>query len=494
MARHRGQGAFEYILMLSGVLLVVITITYMMQGSLAQADNTLDAQMKSAGIALDPSYYVPGVKPQFMPSSPADGSGSTTRPNISAAITVKDAALNSLQFNWNGTNYTVYDSSLVLALNFDNIQTIGENATKAVDVSAYGNNGAIANLLIDDFEDGDYSGWAQSCTYVPALSMAPGYLSNHSFMITSSNGGCMIKYFPVVSGDIITYAMKGNCGTPCIWVNSNCYQTAPVCVASNGWNICRQTATSTGNAAMHFYPSGYCNVDHITKGAIPVDGKYGTGLKFDGFDDWIEMPSTPSIKTSTSAITVEAWVRPTPPHLDGYGGIYNHVNGRGNSRILLANDGRPLAEVHIGGTNLEVYGPTVASNQWSHVAYVYNSTHEKFYVNGVAGTAYPKTGVINTGNNKPTVGWGYSTHAYYHFNGSIDAVRVWNRSLSADEIEMHYRTNLYKYTPNVWLFDYRNEALAYGTYNYTLYTSGGYRKEGASETRTVRYCQVPWPC
>jgi len=40
----RGQGAFEYVLMLSGVLLIVITIVFVLQGSLAGANNTLSSQ------------------------------------------------------------------------------------------------------------------------------------------------------------------------------------------------------------------------------------------------------------------------------------------------------------------------------------------------------------------------------------------------------------------------------------------------------------------
>jgi len=76
----------------------------------------------------------------------------------------------------------------------------------------------------------------------------------------------------------------------------------------------------------------------------------------------------------------------------------------------------------------------------------------------------------------------------YWWNGSIDEIRIWNRTLSSAEIDMHYRTNIYKYAPDVWFFDYRNETLPIGTYNYTLYTNGGYRKDSSSETRTVRVC------
>jgi len=40
----RGQGAFEYILMLSGVLLIVILIIFILQGTLSGTNNTMAAQ------------------------------------------------------------------------------------------------------------------------------------------------------------------------------------------------------------------------------------------------------------------------------------------------------------------------------------------------------------------------------------------------------------------------------------------------------------------
>jgi len=58
-------------------------------------------------------------------------------------ISVTTANLDSFKFNWNGTNYTFYDDSLVLALNFNNNSAIGESSTLAVDISKYGNNGTI---------------------------------------------------------------------------------------------------------------------------------------------------------------------------------------------------------------------------------------------------------------------------------------------------------------------------------------------------------------
>ena len=59
----------------------------------------------------------------------------------------------------------------------------------------------------------------------------------------------------------------------------------------------------------------------------------------------------------------------------------------------------------------------------------------------------------------------------YNFNGTIDEVRIWNRSLSADEIYQQYISNLNKYDPDKWAL-YVNqslnasETLWNGTYTY----------------------------
>ena len=63
--------------------------------------------------------------------------------NISIYSAVQN--LSSLAYSWNGTNYTYYNSSLVLMANFDNLSALGENATTAVDVSKNGQSGKLIN-------------------------------------------------------------------------------------------------------------------------------------------------------------------------------------------------------------------------------------------------------------------------------------------------------------------------------------------------------------
>ncbi|MBW2975378.1 LamG domain-containing protein, partial [Candidatus Woesearchaeota archaeon] len=89
----------------------------------------------------------------FVPPTPANASTiSTTYAEINASI---KANLSEVKFNWNGTNYTAYNNSLVLMFNFGNISAIGENynnsnGTIIVDLSRNGNNGTL-------FVGNDYS-------------------------------------------------------------------------------------------------------------------------------------------------------------------------------------------------------------------------------------------------------------------------------------------------------------------------------------------------
>ncbi|MEM3455459.1 MAG: LamG domain-containing protein, partial [Candidatus Micrarchaeia archaeon] len=84
-------------------------------------------------------------------TSPTPSNGSTISTNyveINATIDISNtsANLDTFKFNWNGTNYSIYDSSLVLALNFNNNSAIGESGTKVVDISKYSNNGTCTNM------------------------------------------------------------------------------------------------------------------------------------------------------------------------------------------------------------------------------------------------------------------------------------------------------------------------------------------------------------
>ncbi len=92
--------------------------------------------------------------------SPTQPNGTTITDlftGINASII--ESALGSVIFNWNGTNATLYDNSVVAKFNMNNNSYIGENATTIKDESIYGNNGTCTNCptLVDGITGKAYS-------------------------------------------------------------------------------------------------------------------------------------------------------------------------------------------------------------------------------------------------------------------------------------------------------------------------------------------------
>jgi hypothetical protein len=86
-------------------------------------------------------FGVETVLPQIEFVSPTPPNATVTS-NTSAVVNVSiyDENLNEVKWNWNGTEYVVFNDSVKLLLNFNNNSLIGENSSYAVDSSGHGYN------------------------------------------------------------------------------------------------------------------------------------------------------------------------------------------------------------------------------------------------------------------------------------------------------------------------------------------------------------------
>jgi len=78
----------------------------------------------------------------FTYPTPQNGT-TTSNTSIIVNVSISKSNLQEVRYNWNGTNFTLYNDSLLLMMNFDNISSLGESNTKVVDLSKYGNNGTV---------------------------------------------------------------------------------------------------------------------------------------------------------------------------------------------------------------------------------------------------------------------------------------------------------------------------------------------------------------
>ncbi|MCK5023781.1 MAG: hypothetical protein KAS04_06400, partial [Candidatus Aenigmarchaeota archaeon] len=80
----------------------------------------------------------------------------------------------------------------------------------------------------------------------------------------------------------------------------------------------------------------------------------------------------------------------------------------------------------------------------------------------------------------------------WFFNGSIDEVMVYNRTLSAAEINFSYRSNVHKYNNDKWQVWINQSGLVLGdVYTYNLSVTDTVGNQNSSETRTVLGNSVP---
>lgn len=195
--------------------------------------------------------------------------------------------------------------------------------------------------------------------------------------------------------------------------------------------------------------SGNGNTGTLTNGPSWVTGKNGTALSFDGSNDYVNITSSSSLNFGTGDFTVEYWAnRPT---LSGVADLGKLATGSNGWRIYSSESGR--LTLGFQGSN-EDYSNSAALqvNTWQYVTVTRSSGVIKLYVNGVDVTAYaPNIGdVTNTTaltlgtSAAPPIGAG----SQFFGRVTLDDLRLYNRALSASEIQTDMNTPVGGSVPN----------------------------------------------
>jgi hypothetical protein len=206
---------------------------------------------------------------------------------------------------------------------------------------------------------------------------------------------------------------------------SNTQQTPNGLVAAYSFN--EAAGVSTLDA------SGNNNTGTISNATRSTAGKFGKALSFNGTSARVNVPDAASLDLTTG-MTLEAWVRPSA--LTNWRTVILKETAGGLAFSLYAHSSasRPEGYVHVT-TDTAVSGTSaLALNTWTHLSVSYDGATIRLYVNGVqvgsqalAGPIVTSTGALRIGGNAV---WGE------YFKGLIDEVRVYNRALSAGEIQL----------------------------------------------------------
>ena len=209
--------------------------------------------------------------------------------------------------------------------------------------------------------------------------------------------------------------------------------------------------------------SGFSNasVYHSFEGDEIVAGKYGTALDFDTTDSVtlgdIDLGESISISLwfNVDSTTDETLIKKV------------------NEYTLGVKDGTLQYDIDINDWVWKDSAYSINTGEWYYVSLTFNGTDQLLYINGEFEASTNEVGTRT--QNANVVGLGAQLSSGLEpLDGRLDEVRIYNRSLSADEVYQLYASNLNKYDIDKWTF-YVNQGLnstnGLTDGDYTHYTS-----------------------
>lgn len=207
-------------------------------------------------------------------------------------------------------------------------------------------------------------------------------------------------------------------------------------------------------------------------------GQLAGAFEFDGTDDFININTTLNGLNSTTEGTWTAWVKPTDatPAAIEITVSFGDTNADEFMEMRVKTNGDFRVRINSAGINQWMLDTDVAvfsDNIWTHIAVVQNGTDPVLYVNGTAVaqtfvSSTDKTAWFNnlTGLDNGRIGdrSKNSDGETFHFDGTIDDVRIYNSSLSSSAILELYDRQNNKYFDNKLLQNewyYINNSLDY---------------------------------
>ncbi|HEX5474931.1 MAG TPA: LamG-like jellyroll fold domain-containing protein [Vicinamibacterales bacterium] len=231
---------------------------------------------------------------------------------------------------------------------------------------------------------------------------------------------------------VVARDATGNHGQASVTVNvSNTAGPPSGLVAAFGFNEGAGTTVSDG--------SGFGNTGTIRGAAWSASGHTGAALSFDGATSWVTVADAPALRLTTG-MTIEAWVRPTLG--TGWRCVLQKESADGLAYSLYsANDAsRPGGWVHNDNDVFVLGTAAVALNTWTHLAVTYDGSALRFYTNGVL--VRTATGIASIASTTGALRIGGDSAWGEYFQGLLDDVRVYNRALSAAEIQTDMNTGV----------------------------------------------------
>jgi hypothetical protein len=246
----------------------------------------------------------------------------------------------------------------------------------------------------------------------------------------------------------------------------NCPTENPTAVWDSNYQGVYHLKEDPSGTAPQIYDSTVNSNDGTSNGSMTsgdqVSGQIGGSLDFDSTNDYINMGNYMS--SGVSQVTMEAWVKKTDADdtrvvskSDG-----TSAGGTQHKMTLRLSGSSPPVSARLNtdnnvGVDLVSAG-TVPADTWTHVAWTYDGSAVRFYIdgassncqlggNGGAGNSCTPTGNIISSTRDIVIGNNDNIPNSRFFGGIIDEVRISDTARSADwiatQVTNHSNPNFY---------------------------------------------------
>lgn len=184
--------------------------------------------------------------------------------------------------------------------------------------------------------------------------------------------------------------------------------------------------------------SGVGNHGTLVNGPTYSSANNGS-IVFDGVNDIVNK-AAPTLVTGNSDFTKEVWLysnykgsSTSHPNILSWGN--NSANNK-NGLALQTDAGGNAQILHWFYANDYVWSITDITGSWNSIVITYTAATLTLYINGVNNGTKSVTGTPNVASTNLEIGF-YSTFNYA-FNGNISNIKVYNRALTATEVQQNF--------------------------------------------------------
>lgn len=251
---------------------------------------------------------------------------------------------------------------------------------------------------------------------------------------------------------------------------------------------------SNDNTIVAYYPfngnlndvSGYDNHGVASGGAYLTADRFGnpnSAFAFNGIDGQIEIANSPSLASPVNGIAICGWIY-----------INSWDNGFAPFLCKSVSADGPQYEILLNQTFIGFYTSNATINstisyqfqlqRWYFIAVSWNGSVINTYVNNELIGSVATSGSLIPNNNSLTMGVN-TPGVIEHLNGSIDDIRIFNRSINASEINSYFNEGLVTLVspgngtePGYTISTLTPTCLWFSVRNATLYSLHLYKKIG----------------